>query len=446
MAETFYPFVEEDSAGSDDVATPTSPARIAVYDDMTMVPRVVSVEPTDIRSYLEEITKTVFELATQQGGDWSFMLIRELVENFIHASFIEPAISILDKGQTLVFSDQGPGIPNKQAALKPSFSSATSGMKHYIRGVGSGLPIVEEQMKLKHGTITIEDNLGHGTIVTVSLVRHPEDDADDPAMRAEGPQPLGQDPRQPLRQSPQQPSQQPYLPGHMSQSPAQQPYVQPYAQQPYPAQQPYAQQPYTQQPYGQPGAPMWPQQYGQPYGQQPYPAQQPYTQQPYPTQHPYAQQAYPAQAQGYPAGQAYPVPGQQGQQAWGGQPVGNYAQQGFGGIPNPAAVPGESTYRAAETSGERPAGEEGAGAGGLWSAIDAHAPLTSKQRDILLLFSSLEQIGPKELNERLGLANATGSRHLQKIAGLGYITRNGQKYMLTAEGQRMLSLLMDSEG
>ena len=442
MAETFYPFVEEGSAGSDDVAAPTSPARIAVYDDMTMVPRVVSVEPTDIRSYLEEITKTVFELATQQGGDWSFMLIRELVENFIHASFIEPAISILDKGQTLVFSDQGPGIPNKQAALKPSFSSATSGMKHYIRGVGSGLPIVEEQMKLKHGTITIEDNLGHGTIVTVSLVRHPEDDADNPARRAEGPQPWGQDPRQ----SPQQTFQQPYLPGHMSQDPTRQPYVQPYAQQPYPAQgysaqqpytqQPYpAQQPYAQQPYGQPGAPMWPQQYGQPYGQQPYPAQQPYAQQPYPTQ-----------AQGYPAGQAYPVPGQQGQQVWGGQPVGSYAQQGFGGIPNPAAIPAEPSHRAAETSGEKPAGEEGASAGGLWSAIDAHAPLTSKQRDILLLFSSLEQIGPKELNERLGLANATGSRHLQKIAGLGYITRNGQKYMLTAEGQRMLSLLMDSEG
>ena len=41
-------------------------------------------------------------------------------------------------------------------------------MKSYIRGVGSGLPIVKEYLEFTHGTITIEDNLGSGSVVTIS--------------------------------------------------------------------------------------------------------------------------------------------------------------------------------------------------------------------------------------------------------------------------------------
>ena len=52
-------------------------------------------------------------------------------------------------------------------------------MKNYIRGVGSGLPIVREYLESSHGTITIEDNLGTGAVVTVSLVREEDDPLDD---------------------------------------------------------------------------------------------------------------------------------------------------------------------------------------------------------------------------------------------------------------------------
>ena len=38
------------------------------------------------------------------------MVIREIVENFVHAHFAEPIISILDGGDTIRFADQGPGI------------------------------------------------------------------------------------------------------------------------------------------------------------------------------------------------------------------------------------------------------------------------------------------------------------------------------------------------
>ncbi len=256
MAETFYPFVENGSVpGGEGVPLPSTPARIAVYDDMAMTPRVVTVEPSGIRTYLDEITETVYKLASERCAEWSFMLIRELVENLIHASFIEPTIAILDNGKTIVFSDQGPGIPNKAAALKPSSSSATSDMKRYIRGVGSGLPIVEHQLELQHGSITIEDNLGRGTIVTVSLA-HRDDDPDGQQGWDQG-------------QGGVFPTYYPgYYPGYAQQAvqagyPARQAYGQPYVQyapvapqygQPYDMPNPYGQPPFGQPhqaPYGQ---------------------------------------------------------------------------------------------------------------------------------------------------------------------------------------------------
>jgi predicted transcriptional regulator len=48
-------------------------------------------------------------------------------------------------------------------------------MKHYIRGVGSGLPLVKEYLDLSHGNITIEDNLNSGAVVTLSLKDHPSE-------------------------------------------------------------------------------------------------------------------------------------------------------------------------------------------------------------------------------------------------------------------------------
>ena len=60
----------------------------------------------------------------------------------------------------------------------PGFSSATSDMKRYIRGVGSGLPLVKEYLSFSHGRITIEDNIKRGSVVTISV--KPEEDFDVP--------------------------------------------------------------------------------------------------------------------------------------------------------------------------------------------------------------------------------------------------------------------------
>lgn len=198
MTHAFYPFVENEGGspmpphatteGADgQAAAPRGdasgathadplplevkyPARIAVYDDVAAAPRVVVVEPKAVRDYLEEITNTVVRLEKEQGGSIPFMVIREVVENFIHAYFIEPTISILDGGETIRFSDQGPGIREKDRALEYGTTSATESMKQYIRGVGSGLPYAQQYMVDRGGTLTIEDNISGGTIVTISAL------------------------------------------------------------------------------------------------------------------------------------------------------------------------------------------------------------------------------------------------------------------------------------
>ena len=146
-------------------------ARIAVYDDKAAAPRVVLVEPKDVRAYLDEIAATVNRLAHEQGGQIPFMVMREIVENFIHAHFVAPTISIMDNGNTIRFSDQGPGIKEKNRALEFGTSSATEEMKSFIRGVGFGLPYAQQYMVEKGGSLTLEDNISGGTIVTLSTRR-----------------------------------------------------------------------------------------------------------------------------------------------------------------------------------------------------------------------------------------------------------------------------------
>lgn len=120
--------------------------------------------------FIEAIASTSYELSHQQGGSLPYTVIREITENFIHAGFLECTVSILDGGNTLRFADQGPGILKKDLVLQPGVSSATGAMKDYIRGVGSGFPIVREYLATSHGFMDIEDNAEDGVVVTISLV------------------------------------------------------------------------------------------------------------------------------------------------------------------------------------------------------------------------------------------------------------------------------------
>lgn len=158
-------------------------ARIAVYDDLLSSPQIIEIAPNTTREYITELASSVYEHAQRSGGSIPFSIILQVAENFIHSRFREVVVSIMDNGDTIRFADQGPGISDKEKAQQPGFSSATSDMKKYIHGVGSGLPIVREYMETKNGVINIEDNMDTGAVITISL----ENKAPDNVMEKKAP-------------------------------------------------------------------------------------------------------------------------------------------------------------------------------------------------------------------------------------------------------------------
>ena len=140
---------------------------IAVYEAPGSAPRVEEIAPGPVGEFIEAIATRVHQLTGEAGGNLPYTVVREVAENLIHAGFAEPVISILDHGTTVRFADQGPGIAEKERVVLPGFTTATGEMKSYIRGVGSGLPIVRDFLSFSGGTLQIEDNLGCGSVVTV---------------------------------------------------------------------------------------------------------------------------------------------------------------------------------------------------------------------------------------------------------------------------------------
>ena len=162
------PLPEPSPKGGYDYTFVSSVARIALYDDLRSAPRVTEIMPAATPDYIEALASTIYSQARQAGGSIPYTVVREVSENFIHARFTEIIVSILDGGDTIRFADQGPGISDKEKAQLPGFSSAIEPMKGYIRGVGSGLPIVRDYLDFSHGTISIDDNMGQGTVVTIT--------------------------------------------------------------------------------------------------------------------------------------------------------------------------------------------------------------------------------------------------------------------------------------
>lgn len=157
------------AAGDKDFSHVDDGGLIVLYDDLLSAPRIVKVDPSPTSEFIEQLASKTYDLSHQMGGVVPYTIIREVAENFIHAAFEEVVISVLDHGNTIRFSDQGPGIAEKTKARRPGFTSATKPMKRYIRGVGSGFPIVDEFLGVTHGTLSIDDNLDHGAVITISM-------------------------------------------------------------------------------------------------------------------------------------------------------------------------------------------------------------------------------------------------------------------------------------
>lgn len=371
MARDFYPFVEQEGSTLDDAVR--YPARIAVYDDAAAAPRVVVVEPKDVRSYLEEITATVNRLEREQGGPIPFMVVREIVENFVHAYFVAPTISILDGGNTIRFCDQGPGIKEKTRALEYGTTSATEEMRHYIRGVGSGLPYVQQYMQDKGWSLTIEDNVGHGTVVTLSTRPTGRGGAEGGAAAAnEGIAQAGTEGRSQAGAS--DTAQQ--TPGALAQ-----PQAPGTAAAPFPQAVAWAQAP---------GGAMGP--YPQPWG--------------------------PQQAWAQPWAQAGPWPAATWQQA-GAAPV---TQGSPAAAQQAAPLDGGQVPQAPLTQAQQPSSQ---------------MPPDVSERGLLVLsyLEQHATAGPSDLTRAFGKSAPTWSRELSALERAGAVRKQGQKYVLTTIGR-----------
>ena len=155
-------------------ASPGEPeVRLAIYDSPLAAPRVLSITADEFDTFVGDLAAQTYNHSRERGGRIPFVVIREVVENLIHAYFRDAVVTILDNGDVIRISDQGPGIRDKHRAMQPGFTTATKEMRRHIRGVGSGLPVAKEQLAFLGGTIAIEDNLDRGTVVTLSLRKEP---------------------------------------------------------------------------------------------------------------------------------------------------------------------------------------------------------------------------------------------------------------------------------
>lgn len=143
--------------------------RLAIYDSPLAAPRVVSLRGQEFHEFIGDLAARTYEFSRERGGRIPYVVIREVIENLIHAYFEGAVISILDDGNTIRISDQGPGIANRDKALLPGFTTATPEMRRFIKGVGSGLPVAREQLEFLGGAIAIDDNLGRGSVITLSV-------------------------------------------------------------------------------------------------------------------------------------------------------------------------------------------------------------------------------------------------------------------------------------
>ncbi len=403
MSEDFYPFVDsgdpapdnrhlngvgENSGNTTKTGKNTQFAtRIAVYDDMLSTPRVIVVEPQDVRTYLEETTNTVYRAMKEQGGSISLMVIREIVENFIHANFAEPIISILDDGNTIRFADQGPGIDDKERAFEFGITSANREMKRYIRGTGAGFPMVQQYIENKGGAVSIEDNMGQGTVVTVSV---------DPARVQEIERTSGRGAA--------------VRAGEFSSSEMNGGAEQAWAPQQASSQMP-AQNPYQQNVAGGQAQAM-PQQQGMPWMQQDpnaaggFAAQNPWMQQP--------MQGMAAQMSPYGYAPNMPNPYMQNGYVQNGYPQNIEANQSF---PQQQAQMGYPNFNQPTTQ------------------MPAEPYVSDRGQQALAYLAQAGQCGPTDLNRAFGSSVPTWSRELDKLAESGLVIKRGQKFHLTELGQ-----------
>ena len=114
--------------------------RLAIYDSPAVAPQVLDFVQNSPEELVGLLATKTFQFSQEKGGSVPFTAIKEIVENLVHASFREAIITILDNGNTIKVSDQGPGIKDKERRLLPAF--LTGGFPYEKNNPGCGIRVV----------------------------------------------------------------------------------------------------------------------------------------------------------------------------------------------------------------------------------------------------------------------------------------------------------------
>lgn len=142
--------------------------RVAVYPD-NGEPEITEISAATPGSATSKFSRLVVDKVRQLDGEVPEAAIREVVENLIHADYKGVVISVLNGGRVVRVSDKGPGVEDKQRAMEFGFSGATPEALREIRGVGAGLGIAQAAVAGVGGEISVEENIGGGTVTTISV-------------------------------------------------------------------------------------------------------------------------------------------------------------------------------------------------------------------------------------------------------------------------------------
>lgn len=145
-------------------------------------PEIIEVSAANPRSATNKFSRLVMDKVGEMGGRVPEASVREIIENLIHADYEGVVISVLENGDSVRVSDKGPGVGDKARAMEFGFSGSSPEVARQIRGVGAGLGIARAAAVKAGGTVTIEDNIGGGTVATVSIPSDGAEKTDEPAV------------------------------------------------------------------------------------------------------------------------------------------------------------------------------------------------------------------------------------------------------------------------
>ena len=83
----------------------------------------------------------------------------------MHGGDGEALLKVSPESIILIFSDQGPGIPDIELAFKPGYSTANLAHREMGFGAGMGLPNIQKSAD----TLEVQTEKGQGTILTIGF-------------------------------------------------------------------------------------------------------------------------------------------------------------------------------------------------------------------------------------------------------------------------------------